>query len=92
MVADPENPLVLDILTGSSTSYSFFPDRPISQVRSSKITILSDIFMPRKSLFRHYLVTAGLTGNTFVFSSSMNVQDDFGESIVSVESQKPERA
>ncbi|XP_078144399.1 dolichyl-diphosphooligosaccharide--protein glycosyltransferase 48 kDa subunit isoform X1 [Centroberyx gerrardi] len=31
MVADPDNPLVLDILTGSSTSYSFFPDRPISQ-------------------------------------------------------------
>ncbi|KAG7269539.1 hypothetical protein CRUP_025263 [Coryphaenoides rupestris] len=31
MVADPENPLVLDILTGSSTSYSFFPDRPIAQ-------------------------------------------------------------
>uniref|UniRef100_A0A8C9X086 Dolichyl-diphosphooligosaccharide--protein glycosyltransferase 48 kDa subunit n=1 Tax=Sander lucioperca TaxID=283035 RepID=A0A8C9X086_SANLU len=31
MVADPENPLVLDILTGSSTSYSFFPDRPVSQ-------------------------------------------------------------
>ncbi|XP_061592649.1 dolichyl-diphosphooligosaccharide--protein glycosyltransferase 48 kDa subunit [Cololabis saira] len=31
MVADPDNPLVLDILTGSSTSYSFLPDRPISQ-------------------------------------------------------------
>uniref|UniRef100_W5MMW7 Dolichyl-diphosphooligosaccharide--protein glycosyltransferase 48 kDa subunit n=2 Tax=Lepisosteus oculatus TaxID=7918 RepID=W5MMW7_LEPOC len=31
MVADPDNPLVLDILTGSSTSYSFFPDRPITQ-------------------------------------------------------------
>uniref|UniRef100_A0A4W5KGK8 Dolichyl-diphosphooligosaccharide--protein glycosyltransferase 48 kDa subunit n=1 Tax=Hucho hucho TaxID=62062 RepID=A0A4W5KGK8_9TELE len=31
MVADPDNPLVLDILTGSSTSYSYFPDRPISQ-------------------------------------------------------------
>ncbi|XP_028849091.1 dolichyl-diphosphooligosaccharide--protein glycosyltransferase 48 kDa subunit [Denticeps clupeoides] len=31
MVADPENPLVLDILTGSSTSYSFFPDQPIKQ-------------------------------------------------------------
>uniref|UniRef100_H3CZZ5 Dolichyl-diphosphooligosaccharide--protein glycosyltransferase 48 kDa subunit n=1 Tax=Tetraodon nigroviridis TaxID=99883 RepID=H3CZZ5_TETNG len=31
MVADPENPLVLDILTGSSTSYSYFPDRPITQ-------------------------------------------------------------
>lgn len=32
MVADPDNPLVLDILTGSSTSYSFFPDKPITQV------------------------------------------------------------
>ncbi|XP_061525683.1 dolichyl-diphosphooligosaccharide--protein glycosyltransferase 48 kDa subunit [Phycodurus eques] len=31
MVADPDNPLVLDVLTGSSTAYSFFPDRPISQ-------------------------------------------------------------
>ncbi|XP_077468394.1 dolichyl-diphosphooligosaccharide--protein glycosyltransferase 48 kDa subunit [Stigmatopora argus] len=31
MVADPDNPLVLDILTGSSTAYSFFPDKPISQ-------------------------------------------------------------
>ncbi|XP_077424739.1 dolichyl-diphosphooligosaccharide--protein glycosyltransferase 48 kDa subunit [Vanacampus margaritifer] len=31
MVADPDNPLVLDILTGSSTAYSYFPDRPISQ-------------------------------------------------------------
>lgn len=34
MVADPDNPLVLDILTGSSTSYSFFPDKPITQVCS----------------------------------------------------------
>lgn len=34
MVADPDNPLVLDILTGSSTSYSFFPDKPITQVLS----------------------------------------------------------
>ncbi|MGH0132433.1 UNVERIFIED_CONTAM: hypothetical protein FKN15_049821 [Acipenser sinensis] len=31
MVADPDNPLVLDILTGSSTAYSYFPDRPITQ-------------------------------------------------------------
>lgn len=36
MVADPDNPLVLDILTGSSTSYSFFPDKPITQVRASQ--------------------------------------------------------
>nr|XP_032818171.1 dolichyl-diphosphooligosaccharide--protein glycosyltransferase 48 kDa subunit [Petromyzon marinus] len=31
MVADPENALVLDILTGSSTTYSFFPDKPVTQ-------------------------------------------------------------
>lgn len=31
MVADPDNPLVLDILTGSSSSYSFFPDKPVTQ-------------------------------------------------------------
>lgn len=36
MVADPDNSLVLDILTGSSTSYSYFPDRPITQVNISK--------------------------------------------------------
>lgn len=40
MVADPDNPLVLDILTGSSTSYSFFPDKPITQVRASAGSIL----------------------------------------------------
>ncbi|GCB61738.1 hypothetical protein scyTo_0012966 [Scyliorhinus torazame] len=32
MVAGPNNPLVLDILTGSSSSYSFFPDKPITQL------------------------------------------------------------
>lgn len=31
MVADPDNPLVLDILTGSSTSYSYYPDMPVTQ-------------------------------------------------------------
>lgn len=38
MVADPDNPLVLDILTGSSTSYSFFPDKPITQVCSLPVS------------------------------------------------------
>ncbi|TWW56270.1 Dolichyl-diphosphooligosaccharide--protein glycosyltransferase 48 kDa subunit [Takifugu flavidus] len=41
MVADPENPLVLDILTGSSTSYSFFPDRPITQARNNARVVFS---------------------------------------------------
>lgn len=39
MVADPDNSLVLDILTGSSTSYSYFPDRPITQVIISKLSM-----------------------------------------------------
>nr|AAO18670.1 dolichyl-diphosphooligosaccharide--protein glycotransferase [Branchiostoma belcheri tsingtauense] len=31
MVADTDNPLVLDVLTGSSTSYSFYPDEKVSE-------------------------------------------------------------
>lgn len=32
IVADKENPLVLQILTGSSSSYSYNPDQPIKEV------------------------------------------------------------
>jgi len=32
LVADQENPLVLQILTGSETSYSYTPDQPIKEV------------------------------------------------------------
>ncbi|KAG9482708.1 hypothetical protein GDO78_011386 [Eleutherodactylus coqui] len=39
MVADPDNPLVLDILTGSSTSYSFFPDKPITQTGNYELAV-----------------------------------------------------
>ncbi len=31
MVADPENPLVLDIMTGTTTSYSYFPNEKIEE-------------------------------------------------------------
>lgn len=31
MVLDPENPLTIPILRGSSTSYSFFPEDPIDE-------------------------------------------------------------
>jgi oligosaccharyltransferase complex subunit beta len=31
LLADPENPLVLSILTGSSTAYSHNPDQPIKE-------------------------------------------------------------
>ena len=31
MTADPENPLVLEIMTGSTTSFSYFPDDNISE-------------------------------------------------------------
>lgn len=54
MVADPDNPLVLDILTGSSTSYSFFPDKPITQVRSITCSSLLGYTTTMKSLkYRH---------------------------------------
>ena len=32
MTADSDNPLVLEILTASSTAYSYFPDEKISEV------------------------------------------------------------
>ena len=32
MTADPENPLVLEVLTASSTAYSYYPDVKISEV------------------------------------------------------------
>lgn len=32
MVADPENPLVLNVLHASSTAYSFNPDDPVRYV------------------------------------------------------------
>ena len=31
MISDPENPLILEFLTGSSTSYSYFPGDPITE-------------------------------------------------------------
>ena len=35
MTADPDNPLVLDVLHGSSTAYSFDPDEEITEVVTS---------------------------------------------------------
>lgn len=32
LIADKANPLVLEVLTGSSTSYSYKPDAPIEEV------------------------------------------------------------
>lgn len=33
MISDPKNPLVLDVMMGSSTSYSFVPNKKITEVR-----------------------------------------------------------
>ena len=32
MTADPDNSLVLEVVTGSSTAYSYYPDTKISEV------------------------------------------------------------
>lgn len=37
MTADSDNPLVLEILTASSTAYSYFPDEKISEVQHNLI-------------------------------------------------------
>jgi len=33
MTADPDNPLVLEVVTASSTAYSYYPDLKISEVK-----------------------------------------------------------
>lgn len=35
LVVDPENPLVLPLLTADSTAYSYIPDQPIKEVSYS---------------------------------------------------------
>lgn len=40
MVADSDNQLILEILTASSTAYSFNPDEPIREVKSVHFEIL----------------------------------------------------
>ena len=34
MVADQDNPLTLDILSASSTAYSYYPDNAITEVNT----------------------------------------------------------
>lgn len=34
ILADPENPLVLPLLTADSTAYSHIPDQPIKEVKT----------------------------------------------------------
>lgn len=40
MTADPDNPLVMDVLTASSTAYSYYPDVKISEVCTSFLCTL----------------------------------------------------
>ncbi|XP_016404745.1 dolichyl-diphosphooligosaccharide--protein glycosyltransferase 48 kDa subunit-like [Sinocyclocheilus rhinocerous] len=68
MVADPDNSLVLDILTGSSTSYSYFPDRPITKNQSGKYSVqfkLPDVY----GVFQ-FKVDYNRLGYTHLYSST----------------------
>ena len=42
MTADPDNPLVLEVLTAASTAYSYYPDVKISEVHITKDQGLSE--------------------------------------------------
>lgn len=45
LVVDPENPLVLPLLTADSTAYSYIPEQPIKEVNQiHKFLICSSIF------------------------------------------------
>lgn len=45
LIADKENPLVLEILTASSTAYSYKPDAPIEEVFKFNFRILTINFI-----------------------------------------------
>ena len=47
MISDPKNPLVLDVMVGSSTSYSFVPTKKITEVnRHLLILLISIVILP----------------------------------------------
>ncbi|CAH3018268.1 unnamed protein product [Porites evermanni] len=56
MTADPENPLVLEVLTASSTAYSYYPDVKISEFSLSNFTLPLNIGV--------ILAILSLSGNT----------------------------
>ena len=45
MTADPQNPLVLDVLHASSTAYSYFANEDISEVYKSRLLSFHIIIM-----------------------------------------------
>ena len=79
MTADPDNPLVLEILTGSSTSYSYTPDDDIKNVRahSSLLTVWLLMFVVKypHAVGRTTLLIAGLQARNnarIIFSGSLD--------------------
>ncbi|XP_070561467.1 dolichyl-diphosphooligosaccharide--protein glycosyltransferase 48 kDa subunit-like [Ptychodera flava] len=74
MTADPDNPLVLDILHASSTAYSFFPDEKITEYPHAvgKNTLLVAALQARNNA-------------RVVFSGSVDLfSDDFFQSSVQI--------
>lgn len=45
LLLDPENPLVLEILTAPSSSYSYNPEKPITDVSSCDFVLITVLWM-----------------------------------------------
>lgn len=50
LVADRENPLVLQLLTASSSAYSYVPEQPVKEVNIDKCCFVLDGFWILKGM------------------------------------------
>ena len=55
MTADPDNPLVLEILTASSTAYSYYTDEKISEVNFIHFLLKQSVLALSSTDFHVYL-------------------------------------
>lgn len=51
MTADSDNPLVLEILTASSTAYSYYPDEKITEVSVYSLFYTTCIYYPSVCIY-----------------------------------------
>ncbi|XP_014675195.1 PREDICTED: dolichyl-diphosphooligosaccharide--protein glycosyltransferase 48 kDa subunit-like [Priapulus caudatus] len=76
MVADSDNPLVLEILTGSSTAYSFNPDEPVKEYPHAvgKNVLLIAALQARNNARVIFSGSLDLFSNDFFAASVINQQ------------------
>ena len=81
MVADEQNPLVLALLTGSSSSYSYFPDNPVKDYPHAvgRSTLLMAGMQARNNARVVFCGSVDFFSNEFFVSSVLKASDPAGK-------------